>query len=313
MIGRVTLISSTVVAMLTLGAVGGDFRLEPYKDEHFVYPHIVGTQYGGDFVMIEFNKERDINGRDEIPLKKAWDKMVSLDVNEHKQDLTLNAGEFSTKFLVVGEPTEPASIVVIFLHGLHGDRTLAMEDLRFGENFNRLKNLMVRNGGVYVSPDFSGFGKRAATQITALMTYFAQVSPDVPIVLGCASTSCKTAYRLLAAPESAALMSGVIMFGSSKSAPFLKSDTFRDPEKWVPIYFGHGSDDKTNDWVTVELMFKSIKRAAPDYPVKFDLFLDGVHGTPIRMSDWRLVLNWMLELHKGQSQGGAPIPIAQQP
>jgi hypothetical protein len=70
----------------------------------------------------------------------------------------------------------------------------------------------------------------------------------------------------------------------------------------VPIYLGHGSDDKTNDWVTVELQFKAIKRAAPDYPIRFDLFLEGVHGTPIRMSDWRLVLNWMLEWQENKRQ-----------
>ena len=35
-----------------------------------------------------------------------------------------------------------------------------MEDLRFGGNFNRLKNLMARNGGVYISPDFSASAPR---------------------------------------------------------------------------------------------------------------------------------------------------------
>jgi hypothetical protein len=30
--------------------------------------------------------------------------------------------------------------------------------------------------------------------------------------------------------------------------------------------------------------------------VHFALFDTGVHGTPIRMTDWRLVLNWMLEV-----------------
>lgn len=307
MTGRVFLVASAFIATMTLAAWAEDFRLAPYKDEHFAYPKIIGTQYDGDLVMVEFNKERDINGRDEIPLKKAWDKMVSLDANELKQDLTLNAGEFSTKFLSVGEINENAKIVVIFMHGLHGDRHLSMEDHRWGGNFNRLKNLMVQNDGIFVSPDFSGFGKRAANQITALMKFFDKTAPGVPIIVGCASTSCKTAYRMLGEPESAALMSGAVMFGASKSDGFLKSATIRDPSKWVPIYFGHGSDDKTNDWVTVELMFKRIKEAAPGYPLKFDLFLEGVHGTPIRMSDWRLVLNWMLEVHQAKADPALPV------
>jgi hypothetical protein len=296
-------ILAVVLLAVPSSAVAEGFRLAPYKDELFAYPVVVGTKHGGDFVMIEFNEERDINGRDEIPLKKAWDRMDDLEVNQHKQDLVLNAGRDSTQYLAVGKADGGAKIVVIFLHGWHGDRTLAMEDLRFGGNFNRLKNLMVLNDGVYVSPDFKGFFKRAARQITVLMKHFAANSPGAPIFIGCASTSCKTTYLLLDNPESAALMSGAVMFGSGRYKEFLDSPTFKDRNRWVPIYIGHGSDDKTNDWVTVELQFKAIKDAAPDYPIKFDLFLEGVHGTPIRMSDWRLVLNWMLEWQdkKGQS------------
>ena len=44
--------------------------------------------------------------------------------------------------------------------------------------------------------------------------------------------------------------------------------------------------------------FKKIKAAAPDYPIKFALFDSGSHGTPIRMTDWRLILNWMLAVDK---------------
>jgi len=54
--------------------------------------------------------------------------------------------------------------------------------------------------------------------------------------------------------------------------------------------------------VTVELQFRAIKKAAPDYPIRYDLFMEGVHGTPIRMSDWRMVLNWMLEWRDNQGR-----------
>lgn len=300
------IVGAAVLAVALLAtpssAVAEGFRLAPYKDEHFTYPNVVGTKYDGDFVMIEFNEERDINGRDEIPLKKAWDKMVDLEVNRYRQDLVLNAGRDSIQYLAVGKADGGAQIVVIFLHGWHGDRTLAMEDLRFGGNFNRLKNLMVLNDGVYVSPDFNGFGRRAARQITALMKHFAANSPGAPIFIGCASTSCKTTYLLLENPESAALISGVVMFGSGRYEEYIGSPTFKDRNRWVPIYLGHGSDDKTNDWVTVELQFLAVKKAAPDYPIKYELFLNGVHGTPIRMSDWRMVLNWMLEWRDNKSQ-----------
>jgi hypothetical protein len=284
-------------------ALAEGFRLAPYKDELFAYPKIIKTDYGGDFVMVEFVEERDVNGRDEVPLKKAFDKMVDLRVNERKEDLRLRDDANSTTFLAVGRTRGDAKIIVIFMHGLHGDRTLAMEDLRFGGNFNRLKNLMVRNDGVYISPDFQGFGEQAKNQIKALMKHYAGISPGAPIILGCASTSCKVTYRLLEDPESAALLSGVVLFGGGRHDPFLETPVFRDREKWVPIYIGHGSKDPTNNWVALELFFKAIKKASPDYPIKFDLFVNGVHGTPIRMADWRMVINWMLDVEE-KAEGG---------
>jgi hypothetical protein len=280
-------------------ALAEGYRLAPYKDELFAYPKIIKTDYGGDFVMVEFIEERDVDGRDEIPLKKAFDRMVDLNVNKHKEDIVLTDGDGSTKYLAVGKRHGGAKIVVIFMHGLHGDRTLAMEDLRFGGNFNRLKNLMVKNDGVYISPDFTGFGGRAKNQIKALMKRYAEISPGAPIIVGCASTSCKITYRLLEDPESAAMLSGVVLFGGGKYDPFLETSVFKNPEKWVPIYIGHGSKDGTNNWVTLELFFKRIKKASPNYPIKYDLFVNGVHGTPIRMADWRMVINWMLDANEG--------------
>jgi hypothetical protein len=67
----------------------------------------------------------------------------------------------------------------------------------------------------------------------------------------------------------------------------------------VPFYIGHGSADKTNNWVTLEIFYKAIKKAQPAYPIKYDLFVGGVHGTPIRMADWRMVLNWMIAYEDG--------------
>ena len=46
--------------------------------------------------------------------------------------------------------------------------------------------------------------------------------------------------------------------------------------------------------INLQHFFKQIKTRAPNYPIKFTLFDTGTHGTPIRMTDWRLVLNWML-------------------
>jgi hypothetical protein len=291
---------AAALSLLVLPATAANkFQLAPYKDEHFAYTKIIKSDYGGDFVMVEFTEERDINGRDEIPLKKAFAKMVDLDVNQHKEDMLFEQSTNPFRYLAVGKARGGAKVVVIFMHGWHGDRTLPMEDLRFGGNFNRLKNLMVKNDGVYITPDFTGFGLLAKNQMHALMQHQAEISPGAPIILGCASTSCKVLYRLLEDPKSAALLSGVVLFGGGKYDPFLDTPVLKDPAKWVPMYIGHGSEDKTNNWVTLELFFKAIKKAQPDYPIHYDLFVGGVHGTPIRMADWRMLINWMLSHEEG--------------
>jgi predicted esterase len=297
---------AVVVALASLvfsavEAAAGGFRLAPYKDELFQYQKIIAEGYGGDFVIVEFLEERDIGGRDEVKLKKAYDKFVSLDVNEAKQDLSIDSEAGTIRYVGVGKTDGGAKMVVIFLHGQHGDRTLAMEDLRFGGNFNRLKNLMNRNGGAYLTPDFTDFGKKGTNQIKALIKHYAANSPGAPIVIGCASTGCKIAFRLIADPEAAGLLGGLVLLGSlplgsQHEGTIFDIEVFKDRSKQVPIYIGHGSADKTVSWVTQELFFKRIKRAAPDYPIRFELFRSdaAVHGTPLRMMDWRLVLNWML-------------------
>jgi hypothetical protein len=57
---------------------------------------------------------------------------------------------------------------------------------------------------------------------------------------------------------------------------------------------GQGTLDRVYNWESQANFFKQIKTRAPNYPIRFTLFDTGTHGTPIRMTDWRLVLNWML-------------------
>jgi len=299
-------IAAIVVSVLLLPAVAfaEGFRLAPYKDDLFKYQRILGELYGGGFVVVEFDDARDVGGRDEIRLKKAYDKFVSLDVNEYKKDLLIREEE-TVQYIGVGKTDGDAKIVVIYLHGRHGDRTLAQEDLRFGGNFNRVKNLMVLNDGVYLTPDFSNFGKKGTDEVKTLMRHYAKNSPDAPIIVAGASTGCVIIDELLADPEGLELLDGVIMHGalpipSSLKPTFFQLPVFKDPAKYVPIYIGQGSADPTVPWVTQELFFKNVKAVAPDYPIRVELFKgeDAVHGTPIRMMDWRLVLNWILDMNE---------------
>jgi hypothetical protein len=287
-------------AAVAAGSVGGP--LKPYKDDLFTI-EVTGGLFGGDYRTINYSKERDLYGRDEVVEKKAFSKFVSLDPSEVQKDLVLNTGGRSVRYVGVGKTSGVARFVVIFLHGDNGSRFQGVDDWSFGGNFNRLKNLVARNDGVYLSADFPDFGPGGTGDVRALMMDYAARSPGAPIIVVCTSRSGKLCFQLIADRVASALLGGVILLGSLSQDSFFGTPAFTDPGRHVPIFIGHGSKDKLLDWVSQDLFFRKVKAAAPSYPIRFDVFVHGSHGTPMRLTDWREVLNWMLTLDGVRSPG----------
>ncbi len=272
------------------------YRLAPYKDDLFRYPAILASAYGGDYLKIAYSEQRDLNNRDTIPERRVRRKYVSLATRAVRKDLTLQAGDLTVRYIAVGRTAGDAEAVVIYLHGMNGSRLQGVNDWMFGGNFNRIMNLMARNDGVYVSPDFANFKDTGERQIKALMQKYADNSPGAPIFIACGSMGGYLCWRLAADPAAAKLIGGLLLLGSTHDDGFLKNPAMTDRSRRFPIFIGHGSHDNVMAWQDEDAFFKKIKAAAPDYPIKFALFDTGTHGTPIRMTDWRLVLNWMLEV-----------------
>ena len=120
----ITAAAFAVISFFAAGAALADLCLAPYKDELFAYPKILGTLFNGDFVVVDFDQARDVNGRDEIPLKKAFDKFIEPDVNDLKKDILIRRDGEVVQFPAIGKADGGPKIVVIYLHGQHGDRTL---------------------------------------------------------------------------------------------------------------------------------------------------------------------------------------------
>ena len=55
-----------------------------------------------------------------------------------------------------------------------------------------------------------------------------------------------------------------------------------------------GSRDSVFPIEKMEAFYRSVRKAAPGYPIRMVRFETGSHGTPIRMTDWRETINWML-------------------
>jgi hypothetical protein len=286
---RFLLLIPLFLAAPTLAAAAG---LEPFKDDLFAYPATLSSSDDGAYRVVDYQEQRDIDERDEIPERRVKKAYVSLGVRSVQKDLQLKSDAGDVRFFAVGE-TEGASIITVYLHGQGGSRKQGVEDFTFGGNFNRIKNLMAKNSGLYLSPDFSDFGDKGAAEVAALIDHYASASPSAKVFVACGSMGGNLCWKLASDSRIAARLSGLLLLGSVFDEGFSKTAAFR---KKVPVFFGHGSRDSVFAVDGQEAFYRSLRGAKGGYPARFVRFETGTHGTPIRMTDWRETLNWMMSV-----------------
>ncbi|MDX8436388.1 alpha/beta hydrolase [Mesorhizobium abyssinicae] len=282
----------TAIALSLSAVDAGALELKPYKDDLFAYPATLSSGDNGAYTVIDYREMRDINQRDEVPEKRVHGEYTDTGVRKLQQDLTLKTDAGDVRHVAVGK-TEGAGIIVLYLHGQGGSRKQGVDDFTFGGNFNRLKNLMAANGGLYLSPDFPDFGDKGAAQVAALIDHYAEKSPAAKIFVACGSMGGSLCWKLAARNDTGRRIDGLLLLGSLWDESFLASPAFR---RHVPVFFGQGSKDPVFPVEKQEAFFRSIiaRSKAYPYPTRFVRFETGTHGTPIRMTDWRGTLNWML-------------------
>lgn len=286
--------AAAAALVLAISPASAAYRLAPFKDELFKYPGVIDTAYGGDYVKVDYVESRDLYGRDIVPEKKTKPEYVSLEVTSSQRDMVAKEGRVSVKFIATGAVDGGAKAVVLYVHGRGGNRGQGANDWMFGGNFNRIKNLMARNGGVYLSGEFPSLNARGVAQAKVLLLEYAENSPGAPIFVACGSLGGRICWGLAKDDAVAQHIDGLILMGSTSDDGFFSTAAFK---RRMPVYLGHGTGDIVISWKSQEAFFKKFKQRDPSYPVKFALFNTGSHGTPIRMTDWRLVLNWMLEVN----------------
>jgi len=265
--------------------------LAPYKDDLFAYPTTRSEADGGAYRVVDYRELRDVNERDEVPERRAHKQYISLGVRSQQKEMKLG----SQRFVAVGQQ-QGASMIVLYLHGQGGSRAQGVNDFTFGGNFNRVKNLVVKAGGLYLSPDFSDFGDGGASQIAALIEHFSALSPNAPVFVACGSMGGMLCWKLASDPQVANRLGGLLLLGSLWDESFLKSPAYK---RKVPVFFGHGSRDTVFPVEKQEAFYRKLRGQSGKYPTRFVRFESGTHGTPIRMTDWRDVLNWMLNSPAG--------------
>ena len=268
--------------------------LAPFKDKLFAYPETLSMSDAGDYRIVDYRELRDINKRDQVPEKRVRDPYVSLGVRKVQRDLRLKTAKGAIAHVAVGA-SEGARFITVFLHGKGGSRKLGVDDFAFGGNFNRIKNLMAANGGLYLSPDFSDFAETGAAEVSELLAHYLSRSPEAALFVACGSMGGGLCWQLANDPAVAPRLSGLLLLGSHWDNGFLESRAFRGR---VPLFFGHGSRDPVYPVEKQAEFFRTIRSNAQGYPSRFVVFANGTHGTPIRMVDWRDTLNWMLRVRR---------------
>ncbi|WEX11667.1 alpha/beta hydrolase [Chelativorans sp. AA-79] len=287
------LVLSSAVSIALLATPALSLELGPFKDRLFAYPPVLESSDGGDYRVINYREMRDINGRDAVPERRVHGRYVATEIRRMQQDLVLKTHTGPVPHFAVGR-TENARVITIYLHGQGGNRHQGVNDFTFGGNFNRIKNLMGRNGGLYLSPDFTDFEGQGATEILALLSYYAARSPRAPIFVACGSMGGALCWRIARSEALAPRLGGLLLLGSFWDDGFLGSSAFA---RRVPVFFGHGSRDTVFPVENQEAFYRRISKT-PGYPARFVRFETGSHGTPIRMTDWRETLNWMLSVDR---------------
>lgn len=286
-----------VILLLALWAAPAQaLQLKPFKDDLFAYPQVTARENDGSYIEVAYDKQRDIYQRDKIPLRKVKRQYVNENVRWSRRVRSYKSAYGTFKYFAVGKYRGSARVTVIFIHGKNGNRFLGVNDWTFGGNFNRLQNLMIRNDGLLLTPEFTDFEQRGTEDIATLIREFRQRSPKTKMIIACGSMGAGICWRLAKEPEFARSIDGLFILGGHWHDDFLTSPTVKSPAARIPVWFGHGSWDPVFDPKVQKNFFKKLLKRAPDYPARFVMFDTGKHGTPIRMVDWRRELNWMLSL-----------------
>lgn len=266
--------------------------LKPFKDELFSYGIVLETADGGDYRVVDYQELRDINGRDQVPERRVKRAYLALGVKRQQENETIEIGARPLAVTRVGAASG-AAFSVIFIHGRGGDRRLGANDYSFGGNFNRLKNLAVDNGGVYYAPSVESFDEVGVADIAGLIAHARRQSPEKPVILACASMGNFICWGIARDQTAVEALAGLMIMGGPADPSFQKSAARK---AGLPIFFSHGSADTVYPAADQIALYRALHAAG--HPSRFVLFETGSHGTPVRMTDWREALNWILVHNK---------------
>lgn len=282
-----------LLAICVLSFPASAQSLKAHKDRLFAYPKVLEQGYDGDYLKLDYRSSRDIDDRDEVRGARVQSYYINMRPRRSQEEMSFSANGRTIEYARVGKP-KGAKWIVIFLHGRNGDRSLGMNDWSFGGNFNRIKNLAVRNQGLYITPTITNFEAQGAADVAALAARYTSQVPKAKLILACGSMGAQICWQYLNGSSKISGLDGAIMLGAFADNGFLATPAATGRGPAIPLILAHGTDDNAFAFERTQNLFQSLKVSQPNYPARLLLFNTGSHGTPIRMIDWRRELTWIL-------------------
>jgi hypothetical protein len=268
--------------------------LPPFKESAFKYRKPLEVSDGGRFMRVPYDEFVDINKRDEVPVRKVRSWYVRKLPAGAEKEMEYEAGGARHLYRAMGNLDGGSKLTMIYVHGRGGNRDWGFDDERFGGNFNRLKNMMLRAGGAYIAPDFTDFEGQGLAELKALIAKYRPLTSG-KLVIACGSLGNSHCWNLALDPQASRQIDGLVVLAGFPDNRFLSSSLVTGGRQ-IPLVIGHGSWDPDYDYKPMVEFYQSLRAKAPDYPVRFLLFETGKHGAPVRMIDWRDTLNWIASL-----------------
>ncbi len=233
---RIAAISCVLFPFLLPASASADV-VGPFKDDLFAAQTVLESRDGGDFTVVDYDEMRDINGRDSIP-ETAGEGPLCLSEGPSRPGEPDAAAPDRAAGRRTGGAGSGPGLHRIFIHGRGGDRRLGLNDISFGGNFNRLKNLVAESGGTYYAPSVRSFDKKGVADIAALIAHASAQSGGRPVVLACASMGSFICWGISRDTEAVSKLAGMAILGGAPDPALPKSAAAKAS---LPIWFTMGA------------------------------------------------------------------------
>lgn len=260
--------------------------LAPFKERQFRYRQPLEVSDGGRYMKIPYDEWVDINGRDVIPVRKVKSWYVRQLPRNAEKVMEYRSGSRTLRYNAIGKLDGGSRLTIIYLHGRGGNRDWGFDDERFGGNFNRLKNMIRQAGGAYLSPDFTDFGTDGFADVASLIAKYRPLT-NGKLVVACGSLGNSHCWRIFQDAGVASKVDGIVILAG------FPDDRLVSSGRRIPLVISHGTYDPDYDYRPMVDLYRNLRKARPEFPIRFLLFDTGKHGAPIRMIDWRDTLNWI--------------------